>query len=678
MIIIAGIRTSINLIDNMSAVLDRITGKNDRMKNSIENTQNTMNRKTKFAENLSRDERKLELLGAQYAHQTKVVQRLNAEYQKSILNKGRDAAATQKLKGQLLSAQMTELNLAESVERAGEKIKEQNNAMRDNMRSSDGMISNLKKLVGTFLGFIAVKKGIKATVGEAAVLNQQAALMQAAFGNADIGRNYFNKLQLYAIRTGQDLGELTDITKNFMQLTKNTDKLMGLTNLANKLSLRTGSLSSAEGMIQEALSGRTGRLARTLHLTDKDMEPLKKAIKRGNVEGITKAFDEALGKAGITDEMVKAIQESPLNKIKAIFAEAKSNLARAGEGALEALKPALEILQSFLQSEDASRFFGAISYGLSVVAGLFTGLVQLIQENWEIIRAILITTGVLITTMVIGKLIAVGASLILLHAPLILIILLISLMANNYIKAGGKIEHVTESIGGVFGGLYVTVYNIFVQIYNAIATVAEFLSNAFEHPMYNVKKLFVGLADSVLGTLQRITDAMDFVFGSNMSATIQNWRNGLSSLVAETPEGYKVIDRMKEKNFDEYVQKGMAKGYSLPGKLAEGISSLEDAINNFANQEEAYNAAQRDTLGNIDDTSKKLKNSVDKSNEDLQWMRDIAEQEVVNRFTAATLAPQISVQFGDVRETADVDGIVAHLEEVLTEQINIAAEGVHL
>jgi len=83
-------------------------------------------------------------------------------------------------------------------------------------------------------------------------------------------------------------------------------------------------------------------------------------------------------------------------------------------------------------------------------------------------------------------------------------------------------------------------------------------------------------------------------------------------------------------------------------------------------------------IAKIADDTGDIKDSVDISQEDLKWMRDLAEQETINRFTTATLAPQISISFtGDIRETADIDGIIGRLEEILTEEINIAAEGVH-
>ena len=56
-------------------------------------------------------------------------------------------------------------------------------------------------------------------------------------------------------------------------------------------------------------------------------------------------------------------------------------------------------------------------------------------------------------------------------------------------------------------------------------------------------------------------------------------------------------------------------------------------------------------------------------------MRDIAQREYINKFTTATLAPQISIQFGDVKETADVNKIHGRIRRILQEEIAMAAEG---
>lgn len=66
---------------------------------------------------------------------------------------------------------------------------------------------------------------------------------------------------------------------------------------------------------------------------------------------------------------------------------------------------------------------------------------------------------------------------------------------------------------------------------------------------------------------------------------------------------------------------------------------------------------------------------VSMSDEDLRYMKDFAEQEFVNKFTTATLAPNVSFSFGDVHENADAEKIRGRIEEILEEELAVVADG---
>lgn len=80
-------------------------------------------------------------------------------------------------------------------------------------------------------------------------------------------------------------------------------------------------------------------------------------------------------------------------------------------------------------------------------------------------------------------------------------------------------------------------------------------------------------------------------------------------------------------------------------------------------------------LSGIDENTSDIKNSIDMTNEDLKYLRDLAEQEVINRFTTAEIKVDMANSFGDIRESVDLDGVVAYLEDSLNETLNIVAEG---
>jgi len=67
--------------------------------------------------------------------------------------------------------------------------------------------------------------------------------------------------------------------------------------------------------------------------------------------------------------------------------------------------------------------------------------------------------------------------------------------------------------------------------------------------------------------------------------------------------------------------------------------------------------------------------TVDMSDEDLKYLRDIAQREYINKFTTATLAPNIQISFGDIHETADADKVAKRIRKILQEEIAMAAEG---
>lgn len=77
----------------------------------------------------------------------------------------------------------------------------------------------------------------------------------------------------------------------------------------------------------------------------------------------------------------------------------------------------------------------------------------------------------------------------------------------------------------------------------------------------------------------------------------------------------------------------------------------------------------------VEGTGKDKKVEVDMADEDLKYLRDIAERDFINKFSTATLAPSIVYNFGDIHESADVDEVKGRLEYIMREEIAMAAEG---
>lgn len=85
------------------------------------------------------------------------------------------------------------------------------------------------------------------------------------------------------------------------------------------------------------------------------------------------------------------------------------------------------------------------------------------------------------------------------------------------------------------------------------------------------------------------------------------------------------------------------------------------------------------TAGNTDKTAKNTGKTADKlsaTEEDLKYLRDLAEQEVVNRFTTAKISLKMT-NHNNINSEMDVDGIIDTVADKLNEAMEVAAEGVH-
>ena len=84
-----------------------------------------------------------------------------------------------------------------------------------------------------------------------------------------------------------------------------------------------------------------------------------------------------------------------------------------------------------------------------------------------------------------------------------------------------------------------------------------------------------------------------------------------------------------------------------------------------------------DSVGAIEGNTAKSADSLEISEEDLKYMRDIAEREAVNRFTTAEIRIDQHNE-NHIASGMDVDGIMNTWTAAFVQEMNISAEGVHL
>lgn len=244
-------------------------------------------------------------------------------------------------------------------------------------------------------------------------------------------------------------------------------------------------------------------------------------------------------------------------------------------------------------------------------------------------------------------------------------------------------------IGNIFVALWNLVVDVFVMIYNLVATVANFIGNVFNDPVGAVCRLFFDLADTVLSVLQALASAIDTIFGSNLSGAVQGWRDSLGGWVNSTfGKGTEVMakmsaDDMKLGRFEYGAAFDM--GYEFGQGVEDTVGGLFDfsAMDSLgADTLDAFNLGNTldgiygragDTAANTAATA----DALDIAEEDLAYLRDIAEREAINRFTTAEISVDMSGMQNNISNGMDLDGVISGLTEGVNEAIDSMAEGVH-
>lgn len=295
----------------------------------------------------------------------------------------------------------------------------------------------------------------------------------------------------------------------------------------------------------------------------------------------------------------------------------------------------------------------------------------------------------------------VGLNAALLACPITWIIIgIIALIALFYAavaavnKFAGTSVSATGIICGVFmaalafiGNIFIALWNVaaevFVLIYNLVATVANFIGTVFNDPVAAVVHLFFDLADTVLGVLQALASAIDAIFGSDLSGAVQGWRDSLGGWVDETfGKGTEVMAKMNADDLKlDRFEYGAAfdLGYNFGEGIDNKVSGLFDG--SLMDSMGAFDLGNTldDIYGNTGDTANNTAataDALDITEEDLSYLRDIAEREAINRFTTAEIkVEQNNTNYID-KET-DLDGIMDAWANDFAEKLDVSEEGVH-
>lgn len=252
-------------------------------------------------------------------------------------------------------------------------------------------------------------------------------------------------------------------------------------------------------------------------------------------------------------------------------------------------------------------------------------------------------------------------------------------------------------IAAVFGVLGALIYNTFiVPLWNNIAAFINFFYNVWNEPIASIKLLFYDLALTVIGYAANMAHAIEDVINHipgieiDIAAGLDNFKSQIESAAKDVKSESEWKEIVEKKNFLDYGEVSNAaynKGaqFNLPG-MGLSDSSFDSAFDpgvqppfggDVGNH---YNSDMSDISNNTGNTAAStaaMANTVDVMDEDLKYMRDAAEQEIINRFTLAELKLDINNN-NTLTKKADFGDLAFYMETLTGSFLSSYAEGDHI
>lgn len=262
----------------------------------------------------------------------------------------------------------------------------------------------------------------------------------------------------------------------------------------------------------------------------------------------------------------------------------------------------------------------------------------------------------------------------------------------------GSLKVVVSVVENLIIGVVNTIISLLIELWNLIAKLANFLGNVFRNPVAAVAKLFCDLLDTIVSVVQSAAQVIDALLGSNIAGGISDFRgqfnNFVDGIVGKQEVYFKPVDpskyMIKRKNYGDAYKSGSSFGDGVTNKVKNMFSGSKATsnmnkkdYNSILNKTKGTNALQNNTAATAKNTAGTAKNTaksaqaLSATSEDLKYLRDMAAQKYINRFTTAKITVH-QTNHNKINKKLDLDGVTEHLRKTMEEQMISAAEGVHI
>lgn len=264
------------------------------------------------------------------------------------------------------------------------------------------------------------------------------------------------------------------------------------------------------------------------------------------------------------------------------------------------------------------------------------------------------------------------------------VVAIINKVTGSSISATGLICGAIAVAGAFIGNTVIGLLNALIQYIWAIFVapflgIVEWILNVCNGGFNSFGDAVANLIGQIIGWFLNlgkvVTTIIDAIFGTNWTAGLESLQSsvtawGKNENAITLDKNAPTIDYRFE--YGDAWAAGNDFGKGIDAKLGGmfNIGGLGDSSGFDLGDIAAYTGETADNTG-------KTADALAVTEEQLEYLRDIAERDAINRFTTAEVKIDMTGMTNRIDGSADLDGVISQLTEGFTEALVTAAEGVH-
>lgn len=250
---------------------------------------------------------------------------------------------------------------------------------------------------------------------------------------------------------------------------------------------------------------------------------------------------------------------------------------------------------------------------------------------------------------------------------------------------------INVAIQAVWNAMLV-VANVAIGIWNALGACCSNIGTAFHNAISNVQGWFYGLLSTALTVVEGICAALnklpfvEFDY-SGISAKADEYAAKSAEAYGSVEEYQNIGDAFTKgyNTFDTFTDGWASDAFKAGASWGDGVADKVSSFFDFGGGGTGGTdlgsgfdlSSIADNTGLTADNTGKTADALAVTEEQLEYLRDIAERDAINRFTTAEVKIDMTGMTNRIDGSADLDGVISQLTEGFTEALVTAAEGVH-